>query len=224
LDELIEITVAYLGGSRDDAGCARETLRVPAGTTVAEVALLVAELHPGLAPRLGHVRWARNFEFVETGVAVAAGDELGVLPPVCGGAPRAYLTTERVDAQEVAASVASPEVGATVLFVGTVRRQSHGRTVERIDYQAYEPMASRQLERIADAAVAESGATDVRIVHRHGSLALGEVTIVIAAAAPHREQAFGACRAALEKVKHDVPIWKREYTTDGAFWEAWGGG
>ncbi len=220
----IEITVAYLGGSRDDAGCAREPLSLEAGSTIADAARLVAERHPRLAPRLAHVRWARNFAFAPLDAELEQGDELGVLPPVCGGTPRAHLTTEPLDPAAVAASVASPEVGATVVFIGTVRRHSHGRVVERIDYEAYEPMASRQLERIAEEVLRESGASDLRIAHRHGPLKLGEVTIAIAAAAPHRAQAFDACRAAIERVKVDVPIWKRELGPDGAFWHAWGGG
>lgn len=220
----IEITLAYLGGSRDDAGCARESLALPVGSTVGDAARLVAERHPALARRLAHVRWARNFELAGLDAPLADGDELGLLPPVCGGAPRGELTREPVDPARVLARVAAPEVGASVLFVGTVRRHSHGREIERVDYQAYEPMTSRELEKITDAVLAETGATDLRLVHRHGTIPLGEVTIVIAAAAPHREQAFAACRAAIERVKVDVPIWKREMTADGPFWEGWGGG
>jgi molybdopterin synthase catalytic subunit len=134
------------------------------------------------------------------------------------------LTTEPLDPAALEAAVASAEVGATVVFVGSVRRQSHGHVVDRIEYQAYEPMASRQLERIAEEIVASTGVTDLRILHRHGSLAVGELTIVIAAAAPHRAEAFEACRAAIERVKVDVPIWKREVGADGAFWDGWGGG
>src|SRR5262245_29672717 len=129
MDAQIEVTIVYLGGSRDEAGCARESVALPSGSTIADAARLVAERHPRLAPRLTHVRWARNFEFAGLDTKVSAGDELGVLPPVCGGAPLAHLTREVVDPHEALAAVASAEVGATVLFVGTVRRHSHGRVV-----------------------------------------------------------------------------------------------
>jgi molybdopterin synthase catalytic subunit/molybdopterin converting factor small subunit len=222
--DTIEITVAYLGGSRDDAGCGQERLTLPQGSTVADAARLVAERHPRLAPRLGQVRWARNFELVALDEPLYGGDELGLLPPVCGGAPRALLTADPIDAAEVLAAVSSPEAGATVVFAGTVRRHSQGRQVKSINYEAYEPMASRQLECIAKEVLRASGALDLHIVHRHGTMAVGEVTVVIAAAAPHREQAFAACRAAIERIKTDVPIWKHELTAEGAFWEGWGGG
>jgi molybdopterin synthase catalytic subunit/molybdopterin converting factor small subunit len=224
VSDRIEITVVYLGGSRDETGCGREPMTLAAGSTIADVAKVVADKHPGLAPRLAHVRWARNFEFAPLDARIAAADEVALLPPVCGGAPRGVLTSEPLDPAAVEAAVASPEVGATVVFVGSVRRQSHGHVVDRIEYQAYEPMASRQLERVADEVLAATGATDLRIVHRHGTLAVGELTIVIAAASPHRAQAFEACRAAIERVKVDVPIWKRELGPEGAVWHGWGGG
>lgn len=224
MSDRIEITVVYLGGSRDESGCGREAMAFAAGSTIADVVKAVGEKHPRLAPRLAHVRWARNFEFAAADDAIAAGDEIALLPPVCGGAPRGVLTADPLDPAAVEAAVASPEVGATVVFVGSVRRQSHGHVVERIEYTAYEPMASRQLERIADEILAATGVTDLRILHRHGTLAVGELTIVIAASSPHRAQAFDACRAAIERVKVDVPIWKRELGPDGAFWHGWGGG
>ena len=224
MSDRIEITVVYLGGSRDEAGCAKEPLTLASGSTVGDVARAVGERHPALAPRLPHVRWARNFEFAPLDEKLAAGDELAVLPPVCGGAPRGVLTSEPLDPRQVEAAVASPGAGATVVFVGSVRDNSHGQVVDHIEYTAYEPMASRQLERIADELVSAGGVTDVRILHRHGKLAVGDLTIVIAASSPHRAQAFDACRAAIERVKVDVPIWKREVGPTGAFWHGWGGG
>jgi MoaE-MoaD fusion protein len=219
----IRVTVAYLGGSRDEAGCSRESLALPLGSTVADAAQRVAELHKELGTRLPYVRWARNCEFAALETPLSDGDELGLLPPVCGGMPRGFLTRDRVDPGAVAAAVSSPDIGATVMFIGTVRRESHGRIVERIEYEAYEPMASRQLELIAEQVRTEIGAHDLRIVHRHGSVALGEVAVVIAATAAHREQAFAACRAAIERIKIDVPIWKRELTAEGGCWAGYGG-
>ncbi len=220
----IDIKLVYLGGSRADTGCAEEIVRLPAGATIADAARQAVALHPRLAPRLASVRWARNFEFAEPHEPLRSGDEVALLPPVCGGAPRARLTREPILAGGLLDEVHTPEVGATALFGGTVRRHSHGREVERIDYEAYEPMATRQLERIALAVAQEHGASDVLIVHRHGTIVVGEVSVAIAAAAVHRDEAFRACRAAIERIKHDVPIWKREVTSDGEHWEGWGGG
>ncbi len=220
----IRVTIVYLGGSRGEAGCDREDVDLPRESTVASAAQWVAEHHPALAAKLATVRWARNYEFASLDESLADGDELGLLPPVCGGAPRAVLTREPIDAHRLVQQAHDPEVGATVLFVGSVRRHSHGAEVQRIDYEAYQPMAERQLERIAEAAEKDHGARAVRLVHRHGSIAVGEVSVAIVAAAEHRSEAFAACRAVIEAIKHDVPIWKREITILGEEWEGWGGG
>ncbi len=222
--DTIEITISYLGGSRADTGCTQEKLSLPASSTVRDAVAVVAKKHPRLEPRLASVRWARNFEFAGLDDRLSAGDELGLLPPVCGGAPRAILTREVIDPAGLLRQVHDDETGATSLFIGTVRRHSHGREVSRIEYEAYQPMAERQLERIAGDAMREAGAREVLIAHRHGTILLGEVSVAIAAAAVHREEAFKACRLAIERIKHDVPIWKREVTTSGEHWEGWGGG
>ncbi len=115
-------------------------------------------------------------------------------------------------------------MGATVLFVGTVRDHSQGKAVTGITYEAYLPMAERVLEQVADELSSVEREVSVAILHRHGALKVGELAVVIAAAAPHRDDAFEACRAAIERVKKDVPIWKRETTADGEVWVGWSGG
>ena len=151
--------------------------------------------------------------------AVACG-----LRPVAGGAPGAKLTTDPLDPDELLASIHGSDTGAAVVFVGTVRDRSRGQAVQSLHYQAYPAMAQRQLERICQRCESDHPGTRVGITHRHGPLAVGEISVVIAAAAPHRDAAFAACRAALEAVKKDVPIWKKEKTRDGEEWVGWGGG
>jgi molybdopterin synthase catalytic subunit len=120
--------------------------------------------------------------------------------------------------------VQSPRMGATVLFVGTVRDHSGREQVSGITYEAYGPMAERQLEEVAAALSKPEQEVAVAISHRHGRLVVGDLAVVIAAAAPHRAAAFEACREAIERVKQDVPIWKRETTADGETWVGWSGG
>jgi molybdopterin synthase catalytic subunit len=221
----MRISVVYLGGSRSQAGRDRETVELRAGATVGDVAAWVASERPALAPLLESVRWAVNFEFAGLDERLSDGDEVGLLPPVAGGAPRAEITTEPIDPSRVIARVAHPDAGATVVFVGTVRRHARGKRVAQIAYEAYEPMAQRQLERIATACGdGDGGGVEVAITHRHGTLFVGEASVVIAASAAHREEAFAACREALEQIKADVPIWKREGTEEGEVWVGWGGG
>ncbi len=171
--------------------------------------------------RLAAARWARNLELAEMNDELAEGDELAVLPPVAGGTTRARLGHDPLDVAEILAAVSSPNAGATVLFVGTVRAESGGRVVERLEYEAYEPMALRQAEQIAVGTMARHPGTEVALSHRVGSLNVGEIAVVVGASAPHRAEAFAACREAIEGLKGDVPIWKREVGPDGASWIGW---
>lgn len=126
-----------------------------------------------------------------------------------------FLTTDPID---VAALVvgARPGDGAVCLFVGVVRNESGGRETVAIDYEAYGPMAESEMERIARAVSEEWPGARVRVVHRVGRLAVGEASVAVVATAPHREEAFAACRAAIDRIKKTVPIWKKETHPDGS--------
>ena len=108
--------------------------------------------------------------------------------------------------------------GALCLFLGVVRGDNDGRRVLRLEYEAYEDMALPLMEEIAADARRQFGVTDVRIVHRLGRLEIGEVSVAVAAASPHRAEAFAACRYAIDTLKARVPIWKKEFYADGAVW------
>ena len=109
--------------------------------------------------------------------------------------------------------------GALCLFLGVVRDENAGRKVLRLEYEAYEDMALPMMEEIAADARARFGVSDVRIVHRLGRLDIGEVSVAVAAASPHRAEAFAACRHAIDTLKAKVPIWKKEFYADGAVWQ-----
>jgi len=132
----------------------------------------------------------------------------------------ARLTRDVIDPSEVLRSVANPGSGAVVLFLGTVRDNSKAGSVERIEYEAYEPMAEKRLAE-AEREVKRRWPTisGVKIVHRVGGLAVGDVSVAVAVSSPHRAEAFEACRHAIETIKRDVPIWKREKLGDGS--EVW---
>jgi molybdopterin synthase catalytic subunit len=108
--------------------------------------------------------------------------------------------------------------GALCLFLGVVRGDNDGRRVLRLEYEAYEDMALPMMEEIAEDARRRFGVSDVRIVHRLGRLEVGEVSVAVAAASPHRAEAFAACRHAIDTLKARVPIWKKEFFADGAVW------
>ncbi|MCI0342372.1 MAG: molybdenum cofactor biosynthesis protein MoaE [Planctomycetales bacterium] len=119
---------------------------------------------------------------------------------------------------ELLAAVSRPGAGAVALFLGTVRDESAGRRVERILYEAHAPMARAVLERIGREIESRWPGARAAIVHRVGTLALGEASVAVAVSSPHRAEAFEACRHAIERVKADAPIWKKEYGPDGEEW------
>ena len=128
------------------------------------------------------------------------------------------MTDAPLDAGSAVAAVAGAGCGAVTMFLGLVRNENAGRRVSHLEYEAYEDMALPMLEEIAAEARGRFGASDVRIVHRLGRLEVGEVSVAVAAASPHRAEAFAACRYAIDTLKARVPIWKKEFFADGAVW------
>ncbi len=126
-----------------------------------------------------------------------------------------YLTTDPLDLARLLLEARASD-GALCLFVGVVRNENEGRPATAIEYQAYGPMAESEMAKIAEALVREFPATRVRIQHRVGRLAVGEPSVAIAAVSPHRSEAFAACRAAIDRIKTTVPIWKKEFHPDGS--------
>jgi molybdopterin synthase catalytic subunit len=119
------------------------------------------------------------------------------------------------------ASVSHAGAGAVSVFVGVVRDRNAGRPVVALEYEAYASMAEAEMRRIADELSAEIPGVRVAALHRRGRLAVGDVAVVCAASAPHRDEAFRACRALIDRIKARVPIWKREHGPDGAYWVGW---
>jgi molybdopterin synthase catalytic subunit len=133
-------------------------------------------------------------------------------------ASRFLLTSEPLDPLVVAGSVTVEGCGAVATFVGLVRERNAGRTVLWLDYEAYGPLAEKAFERIAAEARERWTSSRLAIHHRTGRLSIGEASIVIVAAAPHRGDAFAACRYAIERVKQIAPIWKHEHFEGGEVW------
>ena len=130
----------------------------------------------------------------------------------------AFLSTDPLDVASLVARVSGPDRGGVVTFVGAVRDHHEGREVLRLDYQAYGPMAEAEAGRIVEEAEARWPVV-VALRHRIGPLAVGDLAVVVAAGAAHREAAFAACRWVIEEVKRRVPIWKHEHYADGT--SAW---
>jgi molybdopterin synthase catalytic subunit len=128
------------------------------------------------------------------------------------------VESQPIDVARVLAAVEGPGEGGVVLFLGRVRDEARGRRVRQLDYDAYEGMALSELAELERLALAEHGAARVALVHRIGRLTVGELAVAIAVAAPHRAQAFDACRWLIDALKQRVPIWKKEWYADGSEW------
>ena len=132
-----------------------------------------------------------------------------------------FLTDERIDSTALAKSVTRPSDGACVVFEGVVRDHHQGKRVESIYYDAYRPMAEKEIGKIVDDIHTRFPQVAVAVIHRLGLLRVGEASIAIACASPHRGEAFDACRQVIDRFKQTVPIWKKERGPGGEEWVGW---
>ena len=134
-----------------------------------------------------------------------------------------HLTEDPIDARTLVQRVFRNSDGAYVLFEGVVRNHHDGKAVESIFYDAYRPMAEKQIDTIVREIEGQFPAVALAVVHRLGHLAVGDSSIAIVAASPHRDDAFKACRMMIDRIKETVPIWKKERGPDGEEWVGWQG-
>ncbi len=131
------------------------------------------------------------------------------------------IRDEAFSSDEVIAAVSHPSAGGISVFVGVVRDENEGQRVVRLEYEAYASMAVKQMTEIGKEIAEEIPGARLAAVHRVGSLEIGDTAIICAASAPHRGEAFKACRALIDRIKERVPVWKREHGPDGPYWVGW---
>ena len=200
-------------GLRERAGSGARELDLADGSTVADV---WAALDLGTEP--DGLLYAVNRQYVTGDQSLAGGDEVAVIPPVSGGEDSTFVTEQPLSLDEAVRAVGTDEAGAVATFSGTARVQSRGRRVLYLDYEAYEPMADAMLAELAAELRGRHGLTGIAIHHRVGRVGIGEPSVVIAASAPHRAEAFAACREAIETLKTSIPLWKKEVYVGGEEW------
>lgn len=238
------VRLRYFASIRETLGRRDDVLEVPEGSTVADIWQRLVSGHPAL--RAQRFRPAVNEEYVDAHTVLAAGDEVVFIPPVSGGgdpipisgggdssavrggsqpAPVTgeetticRITEAPINAQELVDAVRTPADGAVCVFYGVVREDSRGRKARYLEYDAYPQMAEKKMRQILEEVRTRWLEQRVAIVHRIGRLEIGEASVVIAVGSPHRGESFDACRYVIDRVKQEVPIWKKEVFTDGEAW------
>jgi molybdopterin synthase catalytic subunit len=202
---------------RERAGRDSLEIELAEGATVAEALRAIAAASRPLGEALAAmpVVMAVNRSYVDEGRRLSPGDELALIPPVSGGeeaGPHVRVGPEPPSAERLAKAVANSRTGAIVTFQGTTRE------VERLDYEAYEPMASERIASILAEVGARHEVEGIAVEHRTGPVPRGEPSVVVAVAAAHRGPAFAAAREAIDRIKAEAPIWKREVEGERAEW------
>ena len=225
----MQVQVLSFGILKDWFGTAATAVELREGATVAELLESLGRRGTGRpAPPLRGIAVSVNAEYAGAAQVLRDGDEVGLLPPVSGGAvPTADttkqsvvtgLTREVIEAEKLIASAKRGEDGAAVVFDGVVRNHSRNRQTLYLDYEAYEEMALKQIDSLSREAISRFGVRHVTLVHRLGRLNIGETSVLIVVASAHRGQAFDACRWLIDTLKKTVPVWKKETFVDGAVW------
>jgi len=210
--------VKLFGAIREAVGARELAVSLPEGCPVEDLRVRLAQDHPIFEEFGDRLAVSVNHEVAPAGAVLHQGDEVAFLPPVAGGSATCTLSERPLDVGATIARVAGPGMGGIVTFLGAVRSEARGRQIRHLEYEAYPEMAEREMQKIADAAADRWPGVRVAIAHRSGHLEVGELAVVIAAAAPHRAEAFAACRFAIDTLKQTVPIWKKEFATDGEYW------
>jgi molybdopterin synthase catalytic subunit len=222
----MNVTVLLFGACREAAGTEEWSCDLsqagPNWTVNSAVDAAIARF-PRLGPLTKTALFAVNEEHVKADHPITDGDTIAIFPPVSGGSAAGIeiceITREPIDKPGLEQRLLTGAAGAMVTFDGVVRNQTRGRRVIRLQYDAYAPMAVKEMQRIA-AEVRERWPEieNIGIVHRFGELQISESSVVIAITSPHRKIAFEACRYAIDRLKQTVPIWKKEVFEDSEEW------
>jgi len=204
----VSVRVRLFAGLRERAGWSQREIE----------AASVAEIWPALelGAESAGLLYAVNRKYAPREAPLADGDEVAVIPPVSGGA--FLLSDEPLSLDRAIGEVRSDAAGAIATFTGTTRKESRGRAVSYLDYEAYEGMAEDVMAEIASELQSRYDLCAVAIHHRVGRVEIGDTSVVIAVSAPHRQDALAACKDAIDTLKQQVPLWKKEVYEGGEEW------
>jgi MoaE-MoaD fusion protein len=223
----VQVRVLFFGLLKDICGSTEARLDLPAGSTTGSVFDYYATAFPRLRQMASSIVLARNHEFANTQEPLAEGDEVALLPPVSGGSlheiadPEGHffaLTRQPIDSRALETRILQGCDGAVVTFQGVVRNNTRGRNTLRLEYECYEAMAIRKMAEIGREIASQHAISRIAMVHRLGTMEIGEASVVIVVASPHRKPAFDAALEGINRLKRLVPVWKKEFFADGEVW------
>lgn len=217
----MKVSLLLFAGLRDMVGQRSLCLELGEGATVGELKSRLAAEYPSVQPLIERIVFAVNDEYVPFDERLEDGAEVALIPPVSGGAfdDLFLLTREPLEAQRLAELVRADDCGAVTLFYGVVRNHSEGRQVQRLEYEAHESMALKKMREVADETKRRfPQIREIGVWHRIGLLEIGETSLLVAVASPHRRESFEACHWAVDRIKEVVPIWKKEHWSGGSSW------
>lgn len=219
----MRVKVLFFGVLKDLVGKPEESLDLPAGTTLEGLFSRYSDRYETLHARRPSILFARNQEFAAPGTILEDNDEVAFLPPVSGGSSGGdghvfEMVRAAIDSKQLVERLQRPEDGAVVVFEGVVRNNTKGRATTHLEYECYQAMAKEQIARIGREIASQFAIGRIGIVHRLGRLEIGEASVVVVATAPHRKPAFDAALEGINRLKREVPIWKKEFFADGAAW------
>ena len=213
----MQARVRLFASYREQAGGDRFDVALPDPAVVSDAVAALLAAAPALPRAFTPHLIAVNEEFANLDYPLHDGDEVALYPPVSGGVD-ARVVSERLNAAEVTDAVRRPSNGAVVTFEGTTRDSTNGRRVVRLEYETHARMAEKVLRHVLEETAARFGLSDAAARHRIGRVDVGETSLVVAVAAPHRLEAFLAVQYAVDRIKHVVPVWKKERFEDGEVW------
>jgi len=228
----MKLTIRLFAGLAESIGLTHITLTVKqTQITVAELKELIIRDYPNTAQMITISFVARNQAYASPEETIVESDELALIPPVSGGETEAIVETnadkpslyqityEAISVEHVSHSIINAAHGATLTFIGTTREFTMGKRTILLEYEAYTPMALSAMKQIGEEINQQWPGTLCAITHRLGKVALAEISVVIAVSSPHRMDCYEASRFAIERLKHIVPIWKKEIWEDGSEWK-----
>jgi molybdopterin synthase catalytic subunit/molybdopterin converting factor small subunit len=213
----ISVHIRLYASYREQAGRDHIDVAMASGGAVAQaIEALLAEA-PSLPKNFKPHLIAVNDEFANVAYPLSDGDEIALYPPVSGGVD-VKVVRDVIDVAAIANAVRRDSNGAVVTFEGTTRNETGGEPVLHLEYEADERMAEKVLAQVLEETAVRFGVPNMAARHRIGRLEIGEVSLVVTAAAPHRLEAFLAAQYAVDRIKHIVPVWKREFFQNGSVW------